>query len=848
MEQKKADTVERVSSTSTDWILKSSKSKPGRNYYFNLKTGESTWTRPSGFIREVPCEPSTSNSKVPSKRKSDIDVNSNQKKIKADEPTNSVQKSAGISSAINPSSEIENQSKKSKADGKKCTSQDCHKVNGADVVAQTACLTVPDYKRKKRIPKKKSKQTQGNQGVDGNKISKKNSIPPELPSTVSQPGATHDASKTSSATACTRNPFTECHSNRNGVVTMVTKSCEPLPLETISTCSREMNAKRDRLIHVKDLSKQKAQARLKRLQASLKKCFKVIPEDSSSSNEPKGPLVIQIKDIDSLPGQQTGPAESRMRKLKLAIQAEQNLNDPDSRLSLQIASNASDHGEEDMEVEYMESEVLVDIEELRQKDLNIDLSTQPVFMDVDMDFSAVESDPKCLIYAVLDTNILLSHLSFTAELLDCNLSGKGPLHLFIPWQVLHELDHLKDKGKSSIQPLARRAINFLHDKFSSKHSRVRGQKMSEATKNASNCADDNILLSCLQLRKQCFDVILVSNDTNLRNKALVSDVQSVSKDELAKQIYKNEKNSNVTYLPFCQSENKIAEIDQSYKIKANETFLTELKTVIKETLSKVVSKGMEDEFKHLWKKRTVIPPPWEYDQALLCLSHHWLTLCDDFIPSIIRDAIQKLRGLFKSLPKGNDMHVSYAEECLELTRAVFRGVSKKYFDVIQVALLKLEELETQMSNGPSLNTNDNFSINNDVDAALTLPGNKNKNDERSHLVFMCFEEAHNAALNICKADYPLDFDHVQKAKCMAEAVEKLVHLLKILLALPSDSLKEDHPAVNELVTLIKGDSSITPGDLLLFLKTDHNRVLVENGITQFTSIKTQLANMLFGCK
>ena len=78
-----------------------------------------------------------------------------------------------------------------------------------------------------------------------------------------------------------------------------------------------------------------------------------------------------------------------MRKLKLAIQAEQNLNgeltiesvvcgkeilyftmssktflfhlDPDSRLSLQIASNASDHGEEDMEVEYMESEVLFDV-------------------------------------------------------------------------------------------------------------------------------------------------------------------------------------------------------------------------------------------------------------------------------------------------------------------------------------------------------------------------------------------------------------------------------------------------------------------------------------------------------
>lgn len=132
---------------------------------------------------------------------------------------------------------------------------------------------------------------------------------------------------------------------------------------------------------------------------------------------------------------------------------------------------------------------------------------------------------------------------------------------------MHELDHLKDRGKLSIQPLARRAINYLHGNFSSKHPRVRGQKLSEATQNSSNCADDNILRSCLQLKEQGCDVvgpilskehlslllatdkvlikivlysflqILLSNDINLCNKALVCDVTAVSKDQFYEQFY-----------------------------------------------------------------------------------------------------------------------------------------------------------------------------------------------------------------------------------------------------------------------------------------------------------------------
>jgi len=50
--------------------------------------------------------------------------------------------------------------------------------------------------------------------------------------------------------------------------------------------------------------------------------------------------------------------------------------------------------------------------------------------------------------------------------------------LVIPWQVLQELDILKDQGRvknNLLAARARRAISFLHSNFTSQHPRVRGK-------------------------------------------------------------------------------------------------------------------------------------------------------------------------------------------------------------------------------------------------------------------------------------------------------------------------------------------------------------------------------------
>ena len=86
-----------------------------------------------------------------------------------------------------------------------------------------------------------------------------------------------------------------------------------------------------------------------------------------------------------------------------------------------------------------------------------------------------------MLYLVLDTNILLSHLQFLMELKDYAIKGVGRPILILPWIVMQELDALKTNSSSDIGSRARTAIAFLHNCFSAGHSRIRGQTMEEVS-------------------------------------------------------------------------------------------------------------------------------------------------------------------------------------------------------------------------------------------------------------------------------------------------------------------------------------------------------------------------------
>lgn len=131
--------------------------------------------------------------------------------------------------------------------------------------------------------------------------------------------------------------------------------------------------------------------------------------------------------------------------------------------------------------------------------------------------------------------------------------------VLVPFVVLQELDKLKTN--KDISRLAATAILFINNQLQQGNNRFQGklenkkklfisfsfpalpnsiifddclgQKASEDTQHMIDIrgADDRILNCCLQLKQHSSDVILVSNDINLRNKSLASGIWAINSSE-----------------------------------------------------------------------------------------------------------------------------------------------------------------------------------------------------------------------------------------------------------------------------------------------------------------------------
>lgn len=222
----------------------------------------------------------TSNSKMPSKRKSDIDMHVKQKKTKEEKAD-----SHASSVLSTPSQKY---SPKKKIEGMKHLSQvslSSQSSNRADTVCKETALSAVDRQRKKLQPKRKVKSNapiKGNKGVSVDSTKKADIECQSTFSITSQSNVGQNAPRTTSAIVSPRNPFTECHTNKNSIVAVVAKSCELLPSEITSDAHLSNNSYLPRTEHT---SKVKAQERLNELRASLRKKSKVSQKDLFSSND-----------------------------------------------------------------------------------------------------------------------------------------------------------------------------------------------------------------------------------------------------------------------------------------------------------------------------------------------------------------------------------------------------------------------------------------------------------------------------------------------------------------------------------------------------------------------------------
>ncbi|KAJ3012704.1 hypothetical protein HKX48_006121 [Thoreauomyces humboldtii] len=155
---------------------------------------------------------------------------------------------------------------------------------------------------------------------------------------------------------------------------------------------------------------------------------------------------------------------------------------------------------------------------------------------------------------VLDTNYFISHLPFLEAVLRCLPSPH--IQFVVPYAVIKELDSLKDNHKRTEQKkaeavmarvgdpgaqapsmrtlsdYARKANSFLHQHLQFRNPGLRGQQISERSKDSDAheiTADDRILDCCRFMQEMPGKkVLLLSNDKNLCVKALVHGIPTVS--------------------------------------------------------------------------------------------------------------------------------------------------------------------------------------------------------------------------------------------------------------------------------------------------------------------------------
>jgi rRNA-processing protein FCF1 len=315
-------------------------------------------------------------------------------------------------------------------------------------------------------------------------------------------------------------------------------------------------------------------------------------------------------------------------------------------------------------------------------------------------------------FIVLDTNILISSLTYIEELRDTSFIGLGFPVLVIPWQVLQELDILKARqcsGSSSLAARARRAISFLYSNFKSEHPRIRGQTALDSVPAAFKIEmpDDSILQCCLQIAQMTNRMILLSNDKNLCNKAIVNGIKAYQKSEIQQALEKlGSESVNRVQIQSSSGDKLSAEhMDISepiYSLPVDkeatnaDSVFCKLKSLLKEVLGKLLQNEMYKVYDTAWKNIVAVKPPWTLSDIIICLLKHWIAVFRFVLPAAIKPTLEYLNGVFASATQGkgygNSLHEvkTILQASLHLCMAIH---TKEYHDLVSMCLTDIKRLQ-----------------------------------------------------------------------------------------------------------------------------------------------------------
>ncbi|KAM6261875.1 transcriptional protein SWT1 isoform 2-T6 [Porphyrio hochstetteri] len=325
----------------------------------------------------------------------------------------------------------------------------------------------------------------------------------------------------------------------------------------------------------------------------------------------------------------------------------------------------------------------------------------------DLNISAESLTSGLNILVVIDTNIMISHLEFVRSLKSEDIPGVGRFALIIPWVVLQELDNLK-KGKmlQHVRDKAIPAVQFIYMCLKKQDPKLWGQSMQLASQKIYGLSDENnddrVLQCCLQYQNLFPQavVILCTDDKNLCNKAIVSEVKAFCKADLVTAL----QNLNVNRHQNCVELQHSKRGTESEKTERGSTGLTvrfpnvlpDLEKNLGEALSCILETEMETAFGNLWMEIVYLKPPWTVANLLKCYRKHWVAVFDYVVP---RKLLSTVECLHKHLCTGKPVDDSTVRLLLQESKKLLHAFSSRsdYKGVLPQAYAEVNKLHHMLT-------------------------------------------------------------------------------------------------------------------------------------------------------
>ena len=217
---------------------------------------------------------------------------------------------------------------------------------------------------------------------------------------------------------------------------------------------------------------------------------------------------------------------------------------------------------------------------------------------------------------VVDTNVLISNIVTVNRLLQL-----GNVLVGVPWMVVQELDKLKVSETSKTAVGARAGVRWLQQALLTNNinlwTETSAQSRQAAAKFESKSPDDRILATCLQKCEEDYRVVLLTNDVNLSNKAIINHVQSGPADNIM-DIVKNKEEVNVF--------NDVQDEEFNYDVIRD--LVDQLRDYLRDLLEGVLRKEFLETYgDQMWEKIISIKPRpqrpfWTLSQLFTLFSKH----------------------------------------------------------------------------------------------------------------------------------------------------------------------------------------------------------------------------------